>query len=104
MMTAEGKPPAPPRPSRGLLLKPMVFLLCLVPAGLLAWKIVSGTLSANPIDDITDATGTWTLRFVMITLAVTPLRRITGWKFPGKVRREIFQVSAGSFPVDLCWL
>jgi len=53
------------------------------------WNLLTGNLSANPIKDITEATGTWTLRFVMITLAVTPLRRIFGWNFLGRVRRMV---------------
>jgi sulfoxide reductase heme-binding subunit YedZ len=71
------------------LLKPAVFLICLVPAGLLAFDAFTGNLSANPIKDITEATGTWTLRFVMITLAVTPLRRLLGLNFLGRVRRML---------------
>lgn len=63
-----------PFPAR--LLKPLAFLLALVPVALLTWNALNDRLSANPIDDITDATGTWTLRFVMITLAIRPLRRI----------------------------
>lgn len=61
------------------IFKPIVFLACCAPFVLLGVDAARGALSANPIDDITDATGTWTLRFVMITLAVTPLRKITGW-------------------------
>jgi sulfoxide reductase heme-binding subunit YedZ len=60
------------------IIKPIVFLLCLFPLGLLIFNAFTGRLSANPIDDITDTTGTWTLRFLMITLAITPLHRITG--------------------------
>ena len=59
-------------------LKPAVFLLCLFPLGLLVWNAFSGNLSANPIDDITDTTGRWTLRFLLISLAVRPARQITG--------------------------
>jgi sulfoxide reductase heme-binding subunit YedZ len=70
-------------------LKPVVFLLCLVPLGLLTYNAFTGKLSANPIDDITDTTGDWTLRFVMITLSVTPLRKIFGWNFLGRVRRML---------------
>ena len=54
--------------------KPVVFLACLVPLGLLGWKAYSGGLGANPIEVITHATGDWTLRFLLITLAVTPIR------------------------------
>lgn len=53
-----------------------VFALCLVPALLLAWKAYTGNLSANPIEFITHATGDWTIRFLCITLSITPLRKI----------------------------
>lgn len=71
------------------LLKPAVFILSLVPVGLLAWDLFTDNLSANPIKDITEATGTWTLRFVMITLAVTPMRKLLGWNALGRVRRML---------------
>ncbi len=53
-----------------------VFLLCLAPLGSLGWKALHGELTANPIEFITHATGDWTLRFLIITLAITPLRKI----------------------------
>jgi len=56
--------------------KVVVFLLCLVPLGLLIWRGVQGDLTANPIEYITHRTGDWTLRFLVITLAITPLRKI----------------------------
>jgi sulfoxide reductase heme-binding subunit YedZ len=55
-----------------------VFLLCLVPLLLLAWKASHQDLGANPIEFITHATGDWTLRFLAITLAISPLRRLLG--------------------------
>jgi sulfoxide reductase heme-binding subunit YedZ len=63
--------------------KPIVFLLCLVPAALVVGDALglTGQLSANPIEDIQDRFGNWAIRFIMITLAVTPLRRITGWNW-----------------------
>ena len=57
--------------------KILVFLLCLVPLGFLLWKVLTGRLGADPIAVITHATGDWTLRFLLITLAITPLRRLT---------------------------
>jgi len=63
-----------------LVLKGALFLLCLLPLFLLTWNAFTGGLTANPIDDITDTTGRWTLRFLLITLAIRPLRQITGWK------------------------
>jgi sulfoxide reductase heme-binding subunit YedZ len=59
-------------------LKVLVFLLCLVPVGILGWRAVHGDLTANPIEFITHATGDWTLRFLLITLAITPLRMLLG--------------------------
>jgi sulfoxide reductase heme-binding subunit YedZ len=58
--------------------KPVVFLVCLIPLALLGWKAYSGALGANPIEVITHATGDWTLRFLLITLAITPIRKLTG--------------------------
>ena len=59
-------------------LKIPVFLLCLAPLLLLAWKALHQDLGANPVEFITHATGDWTLRFLAITLAVSPLRRLLG--------------------------
>lgn len=56
--------------------KVAVFLLCLTPLAILVWRFFHDGLGANPIEFITHATGDWTLRFLLITLAVTPLRRI----------------------------
>jgi sulfoxide reductase heme-binding subunit YedZ len=56
--------------------KLVVFLLCLVPLGMLILQAVQGKLTANPIEFITHTTGDWTLRFLVITLAITPLRKI----------------------------
>ena len=57
-------------------LKVAVFALCLVPVLLLVWKAFNGGLGANPIEFITHATGDWTLRFLCITLSITPLRKL----------------------------
>ena len=57
-------------------IKVPVFALCLVPLALLIWRAFAGGLGANPIEFITHATGDWTLRFLVITLAVTPLRKL----------------------------
>ena len=58
-------------------LKPVIFVSCLVPLGALAWRGFHSQLGANPIEAITHGTGDWTLRFLLITLAVTPLRKLT---------------------------
>jgi len=56
--------------------KVVVFLICLVPLGILIREAFTGGLGANPTQFLEHATGDWTLRFVAITLAVTPLRKI----------------------------
>jgi methionine sulfoxide reductase heme-binding subunit len=58
--------------------KPLVFVASLTPALVLAWRAWQQNLGANPIEFITHSTGDWTLRFLLITLAVTPLRRLLG--------------------------
>ena len=67
--------------------KPWVFAACLIPLGLLIWRGFTGGLTANPIEYITHRTGDWTLRFLLIALAVTPLRRLTGWAALASFRR-----------------
>jgi methionine sulfoxide reductase heme-binding subunit len=57
-------------------LKVPVFALCLTPMGWLGWLAWNQDLTANPIEFITHYTGDWTLRFLVITLAVTPLRKL----------------------------
>jgi methionine sulfoxide reductase heme-binding subunit len=57
--------------------KPIVFLAALIPLGRLVWLGLHAGLGANPIEFITHSTGDWTLTFLLVTLAVTPLRKIT---------------------------
>jgi sulfoxide reductase heme-binding subunit YedZ len=68
-------------------LKPVVFLASLGPLFYLIWAALTGNLSANPLSDLTNETGVWTLRFLCITLAITPLRKLTGWNPFIKFRR-----------------
>jgi sulfoxide reductase heme-binding subunit YedZ len=67
--------------------KATAFLAALGPATWLIWAGLTGHLSANPIADITNETGVWTLRFLCITLTVSPLRRLTGWNEVVRFRR-----------------
>jgi sulfoxide reductase heme-binding subunit YedZ len=71
------------------VLKPLAFLACLTPLGLLVWRGSAGLLGANPIEAITHGTGDWTLRFLLIALAVTPVRVITGWNPLIRFRRMV---------------
>jgi len=70
-------------------LKPLIVLAALAPVAYLAWGAANNGLGANPIETITRETGTWTLRFLVIALAVTPLRRLTGWNDAIKFRRML---------------
>ena len=67
--------------------KPAVFLASLGPFGWLVWAALTGHLSVNPLSDLTNETGVWTLRFICITLAITPLRKVTGWNPAIRFRR-----------------
>jgi sulfoxide reductase heme-binding subunit YedZ len=71
--------------------KPIVFVACLVPAILILTDAfgISGSLGANPVEEILDRFGNWALRFIMIVLAVTPLRRLTGWNGLSRFRRPL---------------
>jgi sulfoxide reductase heme-binding subunit YedZ len=51
------------------------------------WAGLTGNLSANPLSDLTNETGVWTIRFICVTLALTPLRRLTGWNAVIRFRR-----------------
>ena len=72
-----------------LIWKPLIFAVCLLPFALVVGDAfnLTGSLGANPIEAIMDRFGIWSLRFIMITLAVTPLRRITGWGWLQRFRR-----------------
>lgn len=69
--------------------KPWVFVACLLPLGWLAWRGATGELTANPIEDITHRTGDWALRLLLVTLAITPLRRLLGWSSLASYRRML---------------
>jgi sulfoxide reductase heme-binding subunit YedZ len=73
-------------PSR---VKPFVFVACLIPALLLVGDAFTGGLGVNPIEDITHRTGDWALRLLLLTLAVTPLRRLAGWHGLIRFRRML---------------
>lgn len=70
-------------------LKPLVFLLCLAPALWLSWLVLTNGLGTNPIERLTHFSGEWALRMVLIGLAITPVRRLTGWQGIARVRRML---------------
>jgi sulfoxide reductase heme-binding subunit YedZ len=71
------------------VLKPAIFVAALVPLALLIWNALNDGLGANPVEAITLETGGWGLRFLLITLLVTPLRRVTGWQTLARIRRML---------------
>ena len=74
---------------RILLIKRLLFLAALVPALWLAVRAYNLDLTANPVDYITDYTGDWTIACLIVSLGITPLRRLTGWNEVIKVRRMV---------------
>lgn len=74
---------------RNKILKPIVFLSALIPLALLAFNGLRGDLGANPIEEITHQTGLWTLILLLVTLAITPIRRITGVNWVIQYRRML---------------
>jgi methionine sulfoxide reductase heme-binding subunit len=71
------------------LAKPLVFVLSLVPLAYLIFIVLTGRTSANPAEDILLTTGIWALRFLLLTLTITPLRRLTGWNLLIQYRRML---------------
>lgn len=69
--------------------KPVLFVLCSVPLAWLVWDGVTNNLGANPVETVRRYTGDWTLRFLLIALTVTPLRRLTGWHVVIRLRRML---------------
>lgn len=71
------------------MLKPVIFIACALPLVFLVVDAFTGELGANPVETITHATGDWTLRLLLITLSMTPLRGIAGWSWPLRLRRML---------------
>jgi methionine sulfoxide reductase heme-binding subunit len=87
--------PAPKRKSAGAppsrrWIKPITFLLCLFPLGKIGYDaFLGGGLGANPIAEILDRLGFWTLTLLAVTLACTPARIVLGWTWPLRLRRML---------------
>ena len=75
--------------TRRLLLKVGLWLVCLTPVAILLFRTLTGDLGANPIEEVTHETGDWALTLLIATLAVTPLRRVTGWNDIATLRRPL---------------
>lgn len=70
-------------------LKAVLFLACLAPLAWYGWAFAQDALGANPIEALTRGLGDWALRLLLATLAVTPLRRLAGWPWLGRLRRML---------------
>lgn len=71
------------------VIKPLIFILCLLPLIFLSINFYLDDLGANPFEVLTRSTGEWTLRFLLLTLAMTPLRQLTGSAWPLRLRRML---------------
>lgn len=69
--------------------KPLAFALCLVPLGWLVWDTLHDTLGSDPVAQLEHRTGIWALRLLLLTLAITPLRRISAWNGAIRYRRML---------------
>jgi sulfoxide reductase heme-binding subunit YedZ len=83
--------PFPTQPDQRQIqwIKAALFAACLVPLARLAWLAFHGGLGANPIEYVTHSTGWWTLSFLLLTLLVTPLRRLSNWAWLLRLRRML---------------
>src|ERR1700709_2608055 len=101
MVASENAPPArarvarsaavPPAGPRAPLpwLAPGVFVGTLAPLGLMVWEGAAGRLGANPIAEAENLLGLTALVILVASLACTPARRIFGWAWPARIRREL---------------
>lgn len=80
----------------------LVFAASLSPLGILAWQAASGGLGANPVQSLLNRLGVWGLRFLLIGLALTPLRRLVGWSWPVRFRRMIGLFAVFYIALHLC--
>ena len=79
--------------------KPVLFVACLIPLAALIWRAFDGNLGANPVETITHETGEWALRFLLITLAVSPVRN---WIGDGTIVRFRRMLGLYSFFYAVC--
>jgi len=69
--------------------KPLVFLVCLTPLAWLVWDTLQNELGTDPVAQLEHRTGLWALRLLLATLAITPLRRVSGWNKAVRYRRML---------------
>lgn len=78
-----------PEPFFSRLFKPLVFVCALIPTFLMVWGVWQDSLGANPIEAVTRSTGDWALRFLLLTLSLSTLRRLIGWTQGIRLRRML---------------
>ena len=86
-MTTASSLSLPRRVLRSRAVKPLLFVLCLLPFAGLFWRGWTNDLGPNPEQTVIWTTGLWALRLLLITLSVTPLRKLTGWAELARFRR-----------------
>lgn len=81
------RPSVRPKRWHDTALKPLVWLLCLLPAAWLLWLLAQGGLGANPVEALIRASGDWTLRLLCVVLLLTPLQKVANWTALARIRR-----------------
>lgn len=76
-------------PSSDRLPRPIVFFVCLAPLIRLGADFADGSLAANPMPAVIKSTGLWSLRLLIAGLLLSPLGAVTGWPWPGRIRRMV---------------
>ena len=90
-------------PRRPTLPKAILFVVCLLPVAYLVSRGLTDRLGADPIREIQIETGLWTLRFLALTLTVTPLRKLSGWNALAKYRRMLGLFTFFYASLHLAW-
>ena len=70
-------------------IRPVLFIICLLPLAQWIWWGMHDQLGANPVEFLLHQSGGWTLRFLLIVLAITPLGKLSGWRYPVRLRRML---------------
>lgn len=78
-----------PEPLFKRFIKPLVFILAFLPVVLMGFGVWQDSLGANPIEAVTRSSGDWALRFLLLTLALSTLRRLVGWSQGIRLRRML---------------
>lgn len=82
-----GRPAFQPDARQLFAIKAVFFLICLLPLGHLVYGVFADALGANPVEAVIRGLGDWALRLLLVTLTVTPLRRLSGWHWLLRLRR-----------------